>query len=93
MVSLRSSCSHVTDRWAVRFVRLVVKVVMKNNRDFVDVILIFVWVCVCSKSHGLLVYHEAFCTSPIGKYLLGVEFLMAEDIYTPANFYLIVFVA
>jgi hypothetical protein len=67
---------------------------MKNNSYFVDVILIFyVWVCVCSKSHGLLVYEKIYCTSRIGKYLLGVEFLMIEDFYVPTNFYLIIFVA
>ena len=41
---------------------LVLKV-MKNNRDFVDVILIYVWVGVCSKSHGLLVYEKTYCKS------------------------------
>ena len=73
--------------------RLVLKVVMKNNRDFVDAILIYVWVCVCSKSHVLLVYEQTYCTSRVSKYLPGVEFLMTEDFYTPTNFYLIIFVA
>jgi predicted small secreted protein len=38
LVCLRSSCSHVTGRRAVRFVRLALKVVAQNDGDFVDVI-------------------------------------------------------
>ena len=37
LVCLRSSCSHVTE---VKFVRLALKVVMQNDRGFVDVILL-----------------------------------------------------
>jgi hypothetical protein len=74
-------------------VRLVLKVVTKNNRDFLNVILIYVWVCVCSKSHGRLFMKRLNCTRRISKYLLGVEFLMPEDFYTPTNFYLIIFIA
>ena len=59
--------------------RVALKVVMKNNREFVDVILIYVWVCVCSKSHVLLVYEQTYCTSRISKFLCEVEFLMTED--------------
>jgi len=58
-----------------------------------DVILIYVWVFVCSKSHVLLVYEKTYCTSRICKCLLGVDFLMTEDFYTPTNFYQIIFVA
>ena len=41
LVCLRSSCSHVTGRRAVRFVRLALKVVMQNDGHFVDVTLLY----------------------------------------------------
>jgi hypothetical protein len=42
LVCLCSSSSHVTEaRGAVRFVKLTLKVVMKNYGDFVDVILLY----------------------------------------------------
>jgi len=74
-------------------VRLTLKVVMKNNRDFMDVILIYVWLCVCSKSHVLLVYEKTYCTPRISTYLLGVDFLVTGDFYTPTDLYLIIFIA
>jgi hypothetical protein len=45
VVCLHSSCSHVTGRRTVRFVRLVLKGVMQNDGHFVDVILL------CSSSN------------------------------------------
>ena len=37
---LCSSCHHVTRKKAVTYIRLVLKVVMQNNRDFMDVMLL-----------------------------------------------------
>ena len=45
VVCFRSSCSHVTGRRTVRFVRLALKGVMQNDGHFVYVILL------CSSSH------------------------------------------
>jgi len=39
-VCKRSSCSHATQIWSLRFVRLELKVVMQNDGDNVDVILL-----------------------------------------------------
>jgi hypothetical protein len=36
-----SSCYHVTEVGAVRFVRLTLKVVIKNDGDFVNIILLY----------------------------------------------------
>ena len=40
LVCLRSSSDHVTDRSSVRLVRLVLKIVMQNDGDFVELILL-----------------------------------------------------
>ena len=53
-VCLRSSCSHVTDMRAVRFVRLALKDVMQNDGDFVDVMLLYV----TDKAHQSLRWHR-----------------------------------
>jgi hypothetical protein len=47
LVSLRNSCNHVTGRRSVWIVRLALKVVIQNDRDFVDVILLYIYLCVC----------------------------------------------
>jgi len=73
-------------------VSLVLKVVTKNNRDFGDVILIYVWVCVCSKSHGLLVYEKTVRRVSVN-ICLGLSFLCLKIFAHPQIFILSSFVA